>query len=152
MPDPISFTTASPRYQLPLLFSGQAQKEFFVNEAHALIDTLLHPVIEGEADDPPADPAAGECWLVGASPTGDWAGQAGMLACFQADGWIFTAPRDGMRLFDRSAGRDLRYLDGWHQADPPAQPAGGSVIDEEARIAINGLINALVSAGILPQS
>jgi hypothetical protein len=150
MTDPISFLSASPRFGLPLLFAGQAQKEFFVNEALALADTLLHPAIEGEADSPPAEPEEGDCWLVGGEPTGAWAGEAGRLAAFQAGTWLFAAPRDGMRLLDRSTGQDIRYRGGWHRAEAPPAPDGGSTVDSEARAAIAGLVAALVASGILP--
>jgi len=152
MPDPISFTSASSRYGLPLLFAGQAQKEFFVNQAHALIDTLLHPAIEGEADDPPAVPEEGESWLVGPAPGGAWAERAGCLASFQAGAWVFAEPRDGLRVFDRGTGQDIRYRGGWQRAVTPAAPAGGVTVDSEARSAIAALIAALIAGGILEEA
>jgi hypothetical protein len=149
MPDPISFTSASARYGLPLLFAGQAQKEFFVNQAHALTDALLHPAIEGEADDPPAAPQEGETWLIGTTPSGAWEGRAGWLACFQAGAWVFAEPRDGLRVLDRVTGQDIRYRSGWQRPITPEAPTGGATVDTEARAAITALVAALICAGIL---
>ena len=84
MSDPITFASASPRLGLPLLFAGQSQKEIFVNEAHALVDALLHAAVEGESDAPPSAPEEGECWLVGDAPSGAWTDRAGTLASYQA--------------------------------------------------------------------
>ena len=129
--------------------AGQSQKEFFVNEALCRVDALLHPSIEGEADEPPADPVEGESWLIGGNPSGEWSAQAGSLASFQAGGWIFAAPRDGMRLLDRSTGQDIRYSNGWQRIQKPDEPTGGVIIDSEARTVIAQLISALTASGIL---
>jgi hypothetical protein len=150
MSDPLAFASLSPRFSLPLLHAGQAQKELHVNEAHALTDALLHCVIEGESAAPPASPTEGTAWLVAGAPTGDWSGQAGKLACRQSGQWLFVVPRDGMRLFDRDSGQEIRYLAGWIAPGRPAQPSGGSVVDVEARTAISALIATLEQAGIIP--
>lgn len=150
MPDPITFVSASPRHSLPLLFSGQAQKEFYVNEAHLRTDMLLHPAIEGETNDPPASPVNGECWLVGSSPTGTWTGHGGELACMAGGNWFFAVPSDGLGLLDRSTGQLRLFRSGWTAASAPTAPAGGATVDAEARAAIVELIDALVDSGILP--
>ena len=150
MSDPFLFDVTSPRYGLPLLFPGQAQKEAFVNEAHALADALLHCAIEGEVSVPPPLPVDGQAWLVGPAPSGAWAGQAGQLACRQAGNWLFVTPRDGMRLLDRSTGQDRRFFATWRFPDAPLEPIGGIVVDAEARAAIVQLIAALKEAGIYP--
>lgn len=150
MPDPINFDTASPRLGLPLLYAGQSQKEFYVNEAHALIDSLLHGAIENVANTPPATPGAGQTWLVGAAPTADWSGQAGKLASWQGVGWLFTTPRDGMRILNRANGQDMRYFGGWLTPTAATAPSGGSTIDVQARVAISQLISALSAAGVFP--
>ena len=152
MTDPISFTSTSPRYALPFLFSGQSQKEITVNEAHALVDALLHPAIEGESAAPPGSPSEGECWIVGAGASGDWAGHDGEMACFEAGNWLFITPRDGMRLLDKSADQLILYHGGWQVPAAIADPAGGATVDTEARAAIAAIVDALELAGVLPAS
>lgn len=148
---PVTFDSTSPRFALPLLHVGQAQKELFVNEALAIADALLHCTIEGEAGEPPASPEDGENWLVAADATGDWAGQDHALACRQAGNWIFVPPRGGMRVFDLALGQDRFFADTWQNATTPMEPLGGTTVDSEARAAIVELIAALRAAGILPQ-
>jgi len=152
MTDPIVFETATPRFGLPLLFAGQAQKEAFVNEAHAIADGLLHCAISGEASAPPAIPQDGTAWLVGAAATGDWTGQDGRIALRQSGNWLFVDPRDGMRVLDNSTGQELRYRSGWQAPVAPAEPSGGSVVDIEARLAIVALVQALRIAGVFAES
>lgn len=148
MTDPLAFASVTPRYAIPLLFSGQAEKEFYVNEAHALTDALLHCAVEGMADIPPALPVEGDCWLVGAAPTGAWAGEVGKIACRQLDNWIFIEPRDGLSVLNRATGQTMRFRAGWIAPAPPIPPTTGTVIDSEARSALAQLIIALAEAGI----
>lgn len=150
MTDPIQFAATTPRHGLPLLFSGQAQKEFFVNAALGLCDALLHPALEGEAAAPPPDPVEGECWLVGAGATGAFEGKPGHLAFRQAGEWRFAPPSDGMRIFDRAQGQFLLYMAGWRREGSVTAPAAGQTVDAEARTAIDALIGVLTRQGILP--
>lgn len=149
MPDPL-FDSRTPRFDMPLLFAGQAQKEGYVNEATARIDALLHGAIEAETATPPVAPGDGLCWLVGSSPTGDWSGQAGKIAARQAGNWLFFTPRDGMKLLNRATGQDIRYKTGWQVAARPVAPTGGTTIDSEARSAIAAILASLTTAGIVP--
>ena len=85
--------STSARLGLPLLAPGQAQKEMTHNEALAAIDLALAASVRAVGlDAPPLSPTPGESWIVGASPTGAWAGQAGALAGWTAGGWRFVRP------------------------------------------------------------
>ena len=142
---------ATPRLALPLLAAGQAQKEIFHNEALVLLDGLVQPVAEtmGEAAPPPA-PEPGQCFLVGASPSGAWAGQAEALAIHGAGGWRFAAPREGMMVWVAENRGWARYFDGaWSLAPDIAEPAGGAVVDSEARTAIDAILTVLRGHGFL---
>lgn len=149
MSDPIAFTSKTSRFGLPFLFSGQAQKEFYINEAFALVDALLQPVVEGLANSPPAEPLDGSCWLVDTDPTDAWAGHPRELACYQEGSWLFARATEGMRVFNRSADVYMRFHDGWSGPQTIALPSGGANVDAEAREAISSLIHALSAGGMV---
>lgn len=151
MTDPLTMPSKTPRHALPLLFPGQAQKEFAVNTAHALADLLLHPAIEGVAAEPPVGAAEGASWLVASGATGAFAGRSGMLASLQAGTWIFAPPVDGLRVLDRSTGQQVLFAGGWRREAAPSAPQGGATVDSEARSAIAALVAALRATGIFPQ-
>ena len=158
------------RFALPLLESGQAQKELTHNEALTLIDIGLHAAVEAiGVEQPPVAPVIGQCWVIGPAPGGDWTGQAGAVAGWTAGGWRFLRPRDGMRVWNRAATREAVRVDGaWEDAIVRAHrilvdgtqvvgarrpavpaPAGGTVIDTEARAAIAQLLAAMTAHGLL---
>ena len=150
MNNPIVFPDVTSRFGLPNLYPGQAQKEFFINEATYLTDLLLHPAIEAEVSAPPADPETGKIWLVGQFATGEWQGQDGNLAVSENGGWRYISPVQGIRLFDKSTRQFLLMSDHWLRATPPISPSGGTTIDAELRLAFTNLIEALRNAGIFP--
>ena len=150
MSDSLIFDSVTPRFGLPLLFVGQAQKEAYVNEAHALADAVMHCAVNGELPAPPDAARDGDCWLVASPASGAWAGQSGKIASLQGGNWLFITPRDGMRVLDRSTGQDRRFHGSWHRPAAPAAPSGGMTIDAEARSAIAALVQSLRQAGIFP--
>lgn len=160
----------SDRYALPLLQTAQAQKEVTHNEAVTAIDSLLHLAVEtATLAVPPFAPTGGTGWIVGASPTGVWAGRAGQVAFWTEGGWRFTQPRQGcvawlrdvqhFAVFTAAGWRD----DGWPVAGlrvggrlalavAPVgitAPVGGAVIDLESRATLAMLLIALRAAAIV---
>lgn len=157
------------RFALPLLEPGQAQKEMTHNEALALLDLLTHAsAVAADAETPPGDPEAGQCWILGAAPTGGWAGHAGAIAGWTESGWRFAAPHEGMRVWIEESQCFALFSSGsWiigeshgrvivegiqlvgPQAGPIADPSGGATIDSEARAAINALLETMREHGLI---
>lgn len=89
----------TPHMQATLVETAQAQKEVTVNEALVRLDALLNTgVLDRDLSAPPGSPAAGDVYIVGASPTGAWAGKAGQVAYFDQV-WRFISPRPGLCLW-----------------------------------------------------
>lgn len=90
----------TPLLALPTIESAQAQKHITHNEALARLDGLVHlSVISRVLAAPPGTIAEGDRYLIAASPTGAWAGQAGKVALVIGGGWVFVSPREGWRLW-----------------------------------------------------
>ena len=164
----MSETTA--RHGLPLIQPGQAQKELTHNEALALIDLLVQPaVVAVGTDTPPTTPATGQCWIIGSSPTGAWAGHAHALAGWTGGGWRFAAPTPGMTIWIGGAAGFARWdgsawlsgvltasslrIDGQQvvgtRTAAIADPAGGATLDSEARAVIAQILTALRHHGLV---
>jgi Protein of unknown function (DUF2793) len=163
-------TDSTARLHLPLLHSGQAQKEIAHNEALALLDAVVQASVEAIASAPPGVPVdEGLCWIVGSGATGEWLGRENQMAIRTSGGWRFVAPFEGMAVFDAGQGLMLNfYHGGWEvgqlrgaalylndeamlAGSRPliANPSGGVYIDAEARIAIGAIIAALQDHGLL---
>lgn len=149
MSDPYVFPGSTPALKLPLLIAGQAQKEFFVNEALSLLDALNARAIIASLSAPPASPAEGACYRVTGTATGAWAGQEGRLAVLVAGSWHFIPPAEGMLVFDRAAAGFVIFRSQWQPASVVAAPSGGTVIDVQARTTLTSLIAALQTMGVL---
>jgi hypothetical protein len=93
--------TTTPRLALPYILTQQAQKE--VTHAAGLnrLDALVQPVVQQVGlNAPPATPAEGQCWIIGTSPTGAWAGQANRLAQRIGGAWSFVPQFLGLVVVD----------------------------------------------------
>ena len=164
----MSDTTA--RLRLPMIRPGQAQKEMSHNEALTTIDLCLQASAIALGDDvPPAAPGAGQSWIVGAAPSGAWAGRKGQLAGWTDGGWRFVAPTEGMAVWIIEAAEIARYSEGvWRlgelrgrtvviagtavlgpQRAAIATASGGTTIDVEARAILDEILNALRGHGLI---
>jgi hypothetical protein len=139
------------------------------DEAIALIDMLVMPAVQAIVDTPPAAPEPGQCWIVGPSGTGAFAGHAGAIAGWTPNGWRFVAPREGARSFVIAADCEARWRGAeWHlgiaevrevriggvrvvgaRQGAIARPTGGNVPDPAVRIAIDTIITVLEAHGLI---
>ncbi len=162
--------TMTDRFALPFLIAGQAQKEVTHNEALAMLDMLVQPVVQSVAPAAvPASPSLGQCWIVGTGATGEWAGHDGAFAGWTSGGWRFVMPLEGAATWSLADSMQVRRIAGnWevggenvktvsvngtkvlgNQQTAIATPTGGAAIDAEARAAIQAILTALRAHGLI---
>ncbi len=76
------------------------------------LDGLVMPNVKGYlTNTPPGSPSNGDCYIIGAAPTGAWAGQGGKVSRYStvAVAWEFFTPKNGWMLQANSAREIYRY-------------------------------------------
>jgi hypothetical protein len=96
-----------------MLTPGQAQKELNHNEALQQLDIFVGAAVEElPSGAPPVSTALGATFIVGNSPSGEWAGKAECLATWTSGGWRFVAPYEGMTAYVKRTRSHATYRDG----------------------------------------
>lgn len=111
----------------------------------------------------------GQCFLIGAAPTGAWSGKPGQLAAYSLGGWRFISPVEGMTAYVKSDGIVAAYRSGaWDLGNVRAyaimvgpnqvvgarqaaiaDPSGGTTVDATARGTIGAILTALRAHGLI---
>jgi hypothetical protein len=111
---------------------------------------LIHPIVQAIETDPTAIvPVLGQSWLVGPGATNDWQDHDDRIAGWSGNGWLFIAPLALMRVYVESLDNFANYRGCWQLTETVASPDSGTVIDIEARMAIESILNALLEQGML---
>ena len=158
------------RLGIPFLSPGQAQKEFFHNEALQTLDLLVGAAVaEPPRASPPASPMLGACYIVASAPTDAWAAKAQCVAGFTSGGWRFVVPFEGLATYIRSTGTCAVYRAGvWEigllrgasvviggqqvvgsRASAIASASGGTTVDVQARSVIDQILTAMRQHGLI---
>jgi hypothetical protein len=97
------------RLGLPYIVTSQAQKEVTHNASLDILDALLQAaMVSVSVNTPPGSPVAGDCYIVGTSPTGAWTGKAKALA-YYTTGWNFITPWEGLTVWAKDANALYTY-------------------------------------------
>lgn len=99
---------------LGLMVNGNAGEGHYAQHMALLrgLDGLVMPNVKGYlTNTPPASPADGDCYIIGAAPTGVWAAQGGKVARYStvAAAWEFYTPKNGWMIGANSAREIYRY-------------------------------------------
>jgi hypothetical protein len=126
MSDILSFDSVTAILGLPMLIPGQAQKEFFVNQSLAILDSLHPQAVTASLSSPPLVVTEGDCYRIAAPASQSWEGCEDHLAVQIGGDWHIIAPRTGMRVFDRAADQYFVYRDSWEASSTAVTPSGGT--------------------------
>lgn len=117
--------------------ANNAANQLIANGNFALLNQFVMPrVVDKDLSAPPGSPANEALYIVGGSPTGAWAGQAGKLAFWLSDvgAWTFVTPGLGwaVRVLDELDGSGLPLIYAYTGSAWVQQPSGGGSSTSQA--------------------
>ena len=124
------------------LAGQQAQPEIIHNSALNQLQVLLSGVISVGLNTPPGSPAQGDTYILGASPTGAWAGRANCLAGYFGTSWVFV-PGNTSAGTPITMGARQEGLRVWNKADDKTYVWSGSAWSA----IVLGMANPMTTAG-----
>lgn len=89
--------------------------DVWMNKNLRLMDVLLQGlVLDKDLNTPPGSPTMGDLYIVGPSPTGTWASQAGKLAVWTVGSditsvWVFITPKKGWEFYVSDENKKYLY-------------------------------------------
>jgi len=163
----------TPRLAMPYIIASQSQKEVTHNTALNDLDMFTQTVIETDLlASPPVSPVEGQIWIVASGGLSEWAGQDSKLAQYIGGAWKFFDAFEGLVVWVNDQSISARFVAGmWQkgilraseimvngqkvlgpQETAISDATGGVTVDTEGRAAINALLAACRSHGIIASS
>ena len=88
-------STVSPNLSLPYIQQNQAQKHVTHNDGMRLLDGVVQLSVLSRAQTaPPANPVAGDRYILPSGATGAWAGFDDSLAHWEENAWRIIPPKE----------------------------------------------------------
>ena len=111
-------STVSPNLSLPYIQQNQAQKHVTHNEGMRLLDGVVQLSVLSRAQTaPPANPVAGDRYILPSGATGAWAGFDDSLAHWEENAWWIIPPNEGWVAWDQNGLALLVFSQGqWTEA------------------------------------
>lgn len=140
---------------------SQANKEISHNTALRQIEGRTIGVLSRTTTTPPGSPAAGDCYIIPASATGEWSGKTDQLAHFYGGVWNYWTPNAPVRLWVA----DDQVITLWDGAawvdlispslippfvDTTAIVKGSSDSTKKVRLEVDGLTTATTRVATVP--
>jgi len=100
----------TPRLSLPLMHSGQSQKEITHNEALILLDVLINPIVQAiGVETVPKNPKVGQLFIIGAKASGDFANHQKKIAQKLEHSWRYIMPSRWMQVTMDKSGEKYQF-------------------------------------------